>query len=79
MVDTKAEEIRAVAARIRNLVVKAERLRLTFMGVDRAAANEILVNGTIMGLVHVFREVKIGNDEELVKALRECLRKFDNR
>jgi hypothetical protein len=54
MVDTTADqEARAVAARIRNLVVKAERQRLTIMGVDRATVGKILVDGTIIALADI--------------------------
>jgi hypothetical protein len=79
MVNTMVDrEAKAVAAKIVNLVIKAEDKRLTDSGANRAAIREILVNGTIIALVGVFRTANIGNEEELVKALRECLRNFDD-
>jgi hypothetical protein len=46
------------------------------MGVNRALVDKILVDATVIALVGVFREMKIGSDEELAEVLRECLSNF---
>jgi hypothetical protein len=65
-----------VAAKITHLV-EAENLRLIDSGVDGVDPfdiGEIILNASIAALVRTFRSFEIGDDEELVTALRAGLR-----
>jgi hypothetical protein len=62
-----------VAAKITHLV-EAENLRLIDSGVDPFDIGEIILNASIAALVRTFRSFEIGDDEELVTALRAGLR-----
>jgi hypothetical protein len=70
-------EARAVAEKIVRLAIRPEDQRLIGQGLDSATVGEILVNGAIIALVGVFRDMKVGGDEELVEVLRGCAHGFD--
>lgn len=70
-------EAQDIGRKIVEFVVNPRDRRLTGRGADRATVGETLVHGMIAALVTVFRALPVGDDEELVTALRKCLRDFD--
>ena len=74
MASTVDKEAKKVAARIVNLVIKAEDERLIDSGVARATVDHILVNGTLLALVGVYHGTDVGDEGELVRILLSSLR-----